>query len=57
MSLPLILGSLWGLVPQAIAGLALIVRTGLEDRTLRGELPGYEDYAREVRFRLIPGIW
>jgi hypothetical protein len=20
-------------------------------------LPGYEDYARRVRFRLLPGLW
>jgi protein-S-isoprenylcysteine O-methyltransferase Ste14 len=33
------------------------VRTALEDRTLRQELEGYAEYARRVRFRLIPGIW
>jgi protein-S-isoprenylcysteine O-methyltransferase Ste14 len=35
----------------------LSVRTALEDRTLLEELEGYADYARRVRFRLIPGIW
>jgi protein-S-isoprenylcysteine O-methyltransferase Ste14 len=34
-----------------------IVRTALEDATLRRELPGYADYARRVRFRLVPGLW
>jgi protein-S-isoprenylcysteine O-methyltransferase Ste14 len=34
-----------------------VLRTVLEDATLRRELPGYEDYARRVRFRLAPGIW
>jgi protein-S-isoprenylcysteine O-methyltransferase Ste14 len=29
----------------------------LEDRALRDELPGYLDYARRVRYRLIPGIY
>ena len=56
-AMPVLLGSLWGLVPQGIACLALIVRTALEDKTLQRELPGYADYAKEVRFRLIPGIW
>ena len=37
--------------------LLLIVRTGLEDRTLREELDGYQEYARRVRYRLLPGIW
>ena len=34
-----------------------IIRTHLEDKTLRDELAGYSDYAKKVRFRLIPGIW
>ena len=36
---------------------ALIRRTALEDRMLRQNLAGYGDYARSVRFRLIPGLW
>jgi protein-S-isoprenylcysteine O-methyltransferase Ste14 len=24
---------------------------------LQAELPGYGEYAREVRYRLVPGIW
>jgi protein-S-isoprenylcysteine O-methyltransferase Ste14 len=34
-----------------------VVRTALEDQTLQEELPGYRDYARRVRYRLIPGIY
>jgi protein-S-isoprenylcysteine O-methyltransferase Ste14 len=37
--------------------LVLIVRTALEDRTLQAELPGYKEYARITRYRLLPGIW
>jgi protein-S-isoprenylcysteine O-methyltransferase Ste14 len=37
--------------------LLLILRTFLEDRTLQAELPGYAEYARKVRFRLLPGLW
>jgi protein-S-isoprenylcysteine O-methyltransferase Ste14 len=33
------------------------LRTCLEDRDLKRELPGYSDYARQVRYRLLPGIW
>jgi protein-S-isoprenylcysteine O-methyltransferase Ste14 len=39
------------------ASLWFVVRTILEDRTLQNELPGYAEYARRVRYRLIPGIW
>jgi protein-S-isoprenylcysteine O-methyltransferase Ste14 len=35
----------------------LVLRTALEDRTLRAELTGYANYARRVRYRLVPGIW
>jgi protein-S-isoprenylcysteine O-methyltransferase Ste14 len=35
----------------------LIWRTIIEDRTLRAELPGYAEYAQQVRWRLLPGVW
>jgi protein-S-isoprenylcysteine O-methyltransferase Ste14 len=35
----------------------MAIRTVYEDRMLNAELPGYADYARQVRYRLIPGIW
>lgn len=54
---PLLLGSLWALLPGGLAAALMIVRTALEDRTLRAELPGYAEYASTVRFRLIPGVW
>jgi protein-S-isoprenylcysteine O-methyltransferase Ste14 len=53
----LLLGSLWALIPAALSALAFIVRTALEDGTLQRELNGYADYARQVRYRLVPGIW
>ena len=53
----LLLGSAWALVPAVACCAVLVVRTALEDRTLRHELPGYEEYARRTRFRLVPGIW
>ena len=54
---PLILGSPWALIPGGVGALALILRTALEDRTLREELDGYEEYAGQTRYRLVPGIW
>jgi protein-S-isoprenylcysteine O-methyltransferase Ste14 len=55
--LALALGSLWGLIPAAITMALMVVRTALEDRTLKDELPGYAEYARRVRYRLLPGVW
>ena len=57
LSAPFLLGSWWAFVPAGVSTLTLIVRTVLEDRTLRNELTRYEDYARRVRYRLVPGIW
>jgi protein-S-isoprenylcysteine O-methyltransferase Ste14 len=57
LGLPLSLGSYWALVPAVLSYLLLVLRTALEDRTLREELPGYKEYARRVRYRLVPGVW
>jgi len=54
---PLALGSVWALIPGGLIALLFVVRTALEDKTLREELPGYQDYAARVRHRLLPGIW
>ncbi len=51
------LGSLWALIPALVGACLFIVRTALEDRTLREELPGYAEYAQRVRYRLLPGVW
>jgi len=53
----LVLGSLWAVVPALIVVVLLLVRTYLEDVTLQRELPGYAEYARKVRYRLVPGVW
>jgi protein-S-isoprenylcysteine O-methyltransferase Ste14 len=53
----LALGSVWTLIPAAVASIIAVIRTVLEDRTLQAELPGYRDYARRVRYRLIPWIY
>jgi protein-S-isoprenylcysteine O-methyltransferase Ste14 len=53
----LALSSLWTLIPAAVALIIAVIRTVLEDQTLQEELPGYRDYARRVRYRLIPGIY
>jgi protein-S-isoprenylcysteine O-methyltransferase Ste14 len=55
--IPLSLGSLWALIPAILCCLLLVLRTILEDRTLRAELAGYQEYTQRVRCRLIPGIW
>jgi protein-S-isoprenylcysteine O-methyltransferase Ste14 len=57
LGIVLAFGSVWTLIPAAVALIIAVIRTALEDQTLQEELPGYRDYARRVRYRLIPGIY
>ncbi|MBN2159086.1 MAG: isoprenylcysteine carboxylmethyltransferase family protein [Spirochaetes bacterium] len=57
ITLPLVLGSLYGLILAAFSVVIMIIRTALEDKTLQAELEGYADYAEQVRYRLIPYVW
>ena len=57
LAIPLLLGSLWALIPAALVVCLLILRTALEDRTLQEKLDGYREYAGRVRYRLLPGVW
>jgi protein-S-isoprenylcysteine O-methyltransferase Ste14 len=53
----LLLGSWWALLVAFVLSVVIAARTGREDRTLRAELDGYEDYAAHVRYRLVPWVW
>jgi protein-S-isoprenylcysteine O-methyltransferase Ste14 len=55
--MPLMFGSWWAFIPAILLAVVVLIRTILEDRTLQRELEGYISYARQVRYRLIPGIW
>ncbi|MBC8446412.1 MAG: isoprenylcysteine carboxylmethyltransferase family protein [Chloroflexi bacterium] len=57
LATPILLGSLWALIPSGLVVLVTVIRTALEDKTLLEELDGYVDYARRVRYRLLPGVW
>lgn len=57
LATPIALGSWWAFIPGCLAALFMIIRTAYEDRTLQDELPGYAEYARRTRFRLLPGVW
>ena len=57
LATPFLLGSWWALAPALVAVAGILVRTALEDRTLKAELTGYAEYTERTRFRLIPGVW
>jgi len=55
--IPLIIGSLYALIPGGICFVVVIIRTNLEDKTLQNELEGYAEFTKKTRYRLLPGIW
>jgi protein-S-isoprenylcysteine O-methyltransferase Ste14 len=57
VGIAIMLGSLWSFIPAIFVIIGLILRTSLEDRDLTRELEGYEAYAQQTRYRLIPGVW
>jgi protein-S-isoprenylcysteine O-methyltransferase Ste14 len=57
LGIVLALSSLWTIIPAVVALVIAVIRTALEDQTLQEELPGYQEYARRVRYRLFPVIY
>jgi len=57
IGIPLLLGAGWALLPAGLIAVLFVIRTALEDKTLKEELGVYREYADKVRYRLLPGIW
>jgi protein-S-isoprenylcysteine O-methyltransferase Ste14 len=57
LATPLLLGSYWGLVLSLVLTFLVALRARLEERALEQGLEGYRNYAANVRYRLVPGIW
>lgn len=57
VAMPLALGSYWALLLVVPLLPILAWRLVDEERVLTARLPGYADYCRRVRFRLVPGVW
>jgi protein-S-isoprenylcysteine O-methyltransferase Ste14 len=54
---PVALASWWGLVPAALLAALIVWRLLDEEAYLAQHLAGYDDYRRNVRARLVPGVW
>lgn len=54
---PLALGSYWALPAFLLVVPLLAWRTLDEERLLLKELPGYAEYTRKTRYRLVPRVW
>ena len=57
LAIPPVLGSRLAYVPVLLVIILLTIRTHFEDGLLFNELAGYDEYAKNTRYRLFPGIW
>ena len=57
LPIPLILGSFWALIPFALYPIVIVIRIVNEERVLTDGLPGYAEYKKKTKYRLIPFIW
>ncbi len=57
LSLPLVLGSWYALIPFAVYPVLMVIRIRGEEKLLTAELAGYEEYQKKVKYRMIPFIW
>ena len=57
MMIPLVLGSWYALIAFAFYPAIIIVRLKDEEELLTKELPGYTDYKKKVKYRILPFIW
>jgi len=56
-ALPIALGSLVALLPAVLGCVLIAARTFSEERMLVRDLPGYTEYRRRVRWRLVPHVF
>jgi protein-S-isoprenylcysteine O-methyltransferase Ste14 len=54
---PLALDSYWALLATVLALPVLAARIDDEEKMLRQELDGYDEYTHKVHYRLVPGVW
>jgi len=57
VGMPLALGSWWPIGLIVLVMPVLVWRLLDEERILQRDLPGYSEYMRRVRFRLVPFVW
>ena len=57
LPIPLILGSLFGIIPFILYPVIIVIRILNEEKVLTEELDGYEEYKSKVKHRIIPYIW
>lgn len=55
--MPIVLGSWYALIVFAAYPAIIIVRLKDEEELLTRELPGYSEYKKKVKYRILPYVW
>lgn len=56
-AMPVILGSWYALIPIGFYPVIIVIRLKDEEALLTRELPGYAEYKKKVKYRLVPFVW
>ena len=57
LAIPLVLGSWIAFAVMLLYPVAIIARIGNEEKVLEEGLPGYKEYKKKVKYRLVPFVW
>jgi protein-S-isoprenylcysteine O-methyltransferase Ste14 len=57
LSIPVVLGSLWSLLCFLPYVAVIAIRIRNEEKVLESELPGYAEYKKRVKYRILPFVW
>ena len=57
VGMPLALASYWALLVMIPGVLVFAARITDEEKALRQDLDGYQEYTEKVHYRLVPGVW
>lgn len=57
LGMPLALASYWALLTIIPGVLIFVARITDEEKALREDLDGYNEYTEKVHYRLVPGVW
>ena len=57
LAIPVVLGSWIAFAVMLLYPVAIIARIGNEEKVLEEGLPGYKEYKKKVKYRLVPFVW
>jgi len=57
LAMPVVLGSWLAFAVMLLYPVVIVARIGNEEKVLEEGLPGYMEYKKKVKYRLVPFVW